>query len=383
MILSRVLCLSMGTCGWAVAAHGAPAGIDRAPLAFAVVVDGSCTPQSQLSDEAAALAVLAGEIAAKTLVSVVSGALEDAGKDRTVTRLAVGAGQLYLQDKDANLSPNTDALCIRYWYGRRGVPADNTLQRKPDESVQDAAVEYLKRRDQLGWEAVDEPLLAAWVNLGLVEAPFVYGEFAIAASTQGTALNIETTRFFARPAPDLKSGWGSEPTYTITLELSSPGSDKPFAIHAFGLPGSVEGPVSLEPAALLGSRSAWFAAPSLDKPPKDGAAATGRFSAKVMLTAAQPGSRFAKALGAAVSGSSDALVKALTPKKTVDSKATNQQALAEVLDSELAVAEAEQELAAAEDAKKPAAAMKVKKAQFLVNVKREAAGLPAKYDVPF
>lgn len=347
--------------------------IQRSPLQFGVIVDGRCAPDDALTKEATILGSLAAEVGAKTLLSVVQTALEEFAQDRSVTRVGTGAGALYRQDKDGRLDFRVDARCITFWYGKRGSEVVQTDT--------DAAIQTLVQSLNVGWTSKDRPLLRAWAELNFAEIPYLYGQVAVSATADGSAVLLQPRRYFARPAPDLQRTWGPAPVYAATVELSDVGQDKPFAVHGVGLQSPLDGPLVMSPDDMTGMRSGWFPGPRIDAPPKDKPATTGRFSVKVMLTATQPGSRLAKALGGTLKDSNEAIVKALTPKLSSEKTGAREVAIEAAFDAEVAVAEAQRDLDAADAANKPALEVKVRKAKFVANAKRSAAGLAPKYDI--
>lgn len=334
------------------------ADTQKAPLDFQAVVTNSCDDSSSTRESVAG--IVFAQIAAKTVLGLATGLLEEAGKDKVITKSALAHGQLY-EAVDKVWGPSSTS-CIAFWYGRIGQPS----------------------KDLAYPEIMDEKILTdRWRSaLGFVETPFLYGEMRLVMSDDMTGVRFQPTRLFARPTPEFSGFLRGASNIAIAVDLVNIGQSSPFASFTLGLPGNIDRPILMSGRGLNGKSSGWFARPDPGAPiPSSPDAIAGLFTAKVVATANIPGSKLAAAMAGALKEEKTSIINALKPQADDEALNATVAATKTAFNALAAVEKAEAALKSATESEKKEFEVKLRLAKYEADVALVAAGYAKRFNV--
>lgn len=357
MMLTRIVqatLIALAPCAYA------QTKVDTAPLDFQAVVTSRCD-DSTSTDEMSPIGAVLAQTAAKTILGLATGLLEEAGKDKAHTvGSAFAPGHLYAAKSGAWTAHRSN--CVVFWYGKVGSP------------------EEFMSYTELGG---DEGLRIRWRDVyGFTETPYIYGEARIVFSADMSAVRLQPVRYFARPIPEAKGLFGRSANLLTVVELTGVGDSNPFAAVSVGLNKGLDGPVLVSSRGLRGRSSGWFARPEPSRTtPADDRAIAGLFTAKVVSTANLSGSKLAAALAGALKEDRGTILDAIRPSTDEEKTAASLKANTAAFQALAAVAQAQAAFDSGETTQKPELEVKLRQAKYEADMALEAAGYPKRYNV--
>jgi len=334
---------------------------DTAPLDFQSIITSRCDPVEGTEESAmlAQLGLVLGQVAAKTVLGLATGALTAAAADKTVTRSALAPGYLYTA-KDAAWAQNGQN-CLVFWYGKVGNSVTASYPEIAD----------------------DEVLASRWRNIrGFAETPYVYGEVRLIFSNDMSAVRLQPVRYFARPAPEFNDPFRKAATLAVVVDLKGVGQTDPFISHAIGIPSGIKNPINMSGIGLYGKSSGWFGRPDPGTTsPANNRNQSGYYTARVVATANMPGSKVAAALAGALTDDKDKIIDAIKPKTDEERLAASISANKAAFAALAKVEKAQAALDSADAKDKPELEIKLREAKYDADMALEAAGYPKRFNV--
>lgn len=339
----------------------------RGSIVFGAQIGSACDRPEFGSNETVELVAWASKFAIQAVVGLAASAVDAGTKASTKVHHAKARGLLYTwSDENGTWTPVT-TLCVRFWQAKVGEKAESALQ-----------ADY----------GVDESLTSRWRSMAFLEAPYAYGEVLLTIDAKNNVLGLDPVLLYGRRSPESQGFWRKAGALSVAIDLSSLGSDTPFAAHVVDLPDFNDRPVLLRNASSQGLGSGWHAMPAAPSAPPKFAegepkvAGAGHFTARVTLSSASSASLIGEALATTLKDQKDGLVDAITPKTRAERELLQDTAIRAAFDAVAAVLEADEALAANTDTAKTAKLrLAQQKAQYLADIKLQAAGLPARYGV--